>query len=78
VRRSVRRRRARRLLVLVLVVVVIAAAVFVALVVGCTGTTGHGGPSCVWDTAPWAVRELIRGIWAALTGQPETRDLFPF
>jgi hypothetical protein len=31
-----------------------------------------------WDWAYWTGREVIRTIWAALTGEPVSRDLFPW
>jgi hypothetical protein len=45
---------------------------------GCVPTTGFGGPSCWWDQVPWVIHDVIRGVWSILTGQPLTRDLFPF
>jgi hypothetical protein len=44
---------------------------------GCKQTTGFGGGVCWWDEVPWFIRNLIRGLWSTLSGQPLTRDLFP-
>jgi hypothetical protein len=72
---SVRRRRARRLwLFLLLAIAVVALGLFSLI----NGTMSHGGMSYWWDGIGPAVRDLIRGIWSDLTGQPVTRDLFPF
>ena len=43
-----------------------------------TMTTGHGGPAYPSDMILGGIRNAIREAWAALTGQPPSRDLFPF
>ena len=35
-------------------------------------------PLYPWDWAYWTGREVIRSIWAALTGQSVSKDLFPW
>jgi hypothetical protein len=74
-----RRRRVRRiaLMALVLLVVVVLVVVAFLLYASCDMTTYRGGASCAWDRAPWVARDIIRGVWSSLTGQPVTKDLFP-
>ena len=67
----------RRWLVLLVVLAVVALSLF-TVAVGCNATTGFGGTSCWWDGVPWGLRGFVRAIWATVTGQPETQDLFPF
>lgn len=71
-------RRARIAVTVVLLVAVVAVASSFSVIAGCHQTTGFGGPSCWWDQAPWVIRGGIRTTWSILTGQPITRDLFPF
>ena len=67
-----------RWIVIWLLVFLVPILVFFNVAVACNATTGFGGPSCWWDHVPWLVRDAIRGAWSTLTGQPLTRDLFPF
>jgi hypothetical protein len=38
----------------------------------------HGGMVYWYDQIPWVIRDAIRSAWSTVTGQPPTRDLFPF
>lgn len=75
---SGKRLRVRRRWLLLLVVFAVVALSLFTVTVGCYPTTGFGGDSCWWDRVPWGIRDFIRAIWSTVTGQPETRDLFPF
>jgi hypothetical protein len=61
-------------LVLVAVLAIVALGTFTLLF----ARMGHGGAVYWWDDLRVGLRELIRGIWSTIAGQPETRDLFPF
>ncbi len=67
-RRSVRQSAA--ILILALVVVFVVWTLFALLLML--------RPLYPWDFAYWAGRELIRLLWATLTGQSMSRDLFPW
>jgi hypothetical protein len=72
---SGRHHRARRLWLLLLLVSAVVALGLFGLI---NGTMSHGGMSYWWDGLGPAVRDLMRGIWSNLTGQPMTQDLFHF
>jgi hypothetical protein len=72
---SGRHHRARRLWPFLLLVSAVVALGLFSLI---NGTMTHGGMTYWWDEVGLGIRDLIRGIWSDLTGQPQTRDLFPF
>jgi drug/metabolite transporter (DMT)-like permease len=76
----IRRRRLTRLqwVLVALLSAVAGVALIFGNVASCSMTTGFGGAACWWDSVPWVIRDFIRDAWSALTGQPMSRDLFPF
>jgi hypothetical protein len=73
-----KRFRVRRRWLMLLVVVAVVALFLFAVTIGCSATTGFGGTSCWWEGVPWGIRGFIRALWAGVTRQPATQDLFPF